>query len=112
MLLIDPLSAAWFAAFVAGHYFVWNKFHELMHFYTSPWYLRLPGAGAWYRYVEYFHFLHHQHRDKNFNAFLPLWDLLLGTQATETPLDQEVWRRVNLGEYVDRRGVPMLQTNH
>ena len=109
LLFVDWISAAYFVGFVVGHYFIWNKFHELMHFYTKPWYLRLPIVGWWYYFVEYYHFLHHQHRDKNFNAFLPIWDFLFCTLAVETALDRDVWQRVNRGEFVDRRGVPMTE---
>jgi hypothetical protein len=108
LLFVDWITAAYFAAFIVGHYFVWNKFHEVMHFYTMPWYVRVPPTGWWFRFVEYYHFLHHQHRNKNFNAFLPLWDLLLGTLASETDLDRMVWRLVNAGEFVDRKGRPIL----
>jgi hypothetical protein len=104
LVLVDWISSLYFVAFVVAHYLVWNKFHEVMHFYTKPWYLRAPLVGWWFRLVEYYHFLHHQHRDKNFNAFLPLWDWPFGTLAKETELDREVWNRVNAGEFVDRRG--------
>jgi hypothetical protein len=107
LLAVDWITAAYFVAFIVAHYFVWNKFHELMHFYTTPWYIKLPIVGWWYHLVEYYHFLHHQHRDKNFNAFLPIWDFLLGTLARETELDRAVWKGVNAGEFIDRRGMPL-----
>jgi hypothetical protein len=109
LLLVDWVSALYFLGFIVAHYFVWNKFHEIMHFDTKPWYVRAPVSGWWFELVEYYHFLHHQHRNKNFNAFLPLWDWLLGTLATETELDREVWHLVNTGHFVDRRGQPMVQ---
>ena len=109
LLFIDWLSAIYFVAFIVAHYFVWNKFHEIMHFDTSPWYVRMPVIGWWFELVEYYHFLHHQHRNKNFNAFLPLWDWILGTLASETELDREVWRLVNAGYFVDRKGQPMVE---
>jgi hypothetical protein len=112
LLLVDWISALYFVAFVVAHNLVWNKFHEVMHFYTKPWYLRVPLVGWWFRVVEYYHFLHHQHRDKNFNAFLPLCDWLLGTLAEETELDREVWNRVNAGEFVDRRGQLIVEMRH
>jgi len=108
LLFVDWLTAAYFVAFTVGHYFVWNKFHEVMHFDTLPWYVLVPVSGWWFRFVEYYHFLHHQHRNKNFNAFLPLWDWLLSTLAEETELDRLVWRLVNAGEFVDRKGRPIL----
>jgi hypothetical protein len=110
MLLVDWISSFYFVAFLVTHYLAWNKFHELMHFDTSPWYLRVPLVGWWFRLVEYYHFLHHQHRNKNFNAFLPLCDRLLSTLAMETELDREVWRRLNAGEFVDRRGQLITET--
>jgi sterol desaturase/sphingolipid hydroxylase (fatty acid hydroxylase superfamily) len=59
----------------------------------------------WFKYVEYYHYLHHQHPNKNFNGcYPPVWDLLLGTSAKQTDLDRDVWRLIKEGKSVDRKG--------
>jgi sterol desaturase/sphingolipid hydroxylase (fatty acid hydroxylase superfamily) len=108
---IDWLTASYYVAFVFGHFIIWNAFHCAMHRRGPPWYVRIPPISWWFKYVEYYHFLHHQHRDKNFNAWLPLWDWLLGTLAQETQLDRRVWQLMEDGESVDRRGRPLVKTS-
>jgi hypothetical protein len=105
--LIDCVSGFYLLVMVGAHFVVWNIFHEAMHFYKKPWYVVCPPISWWYRYVEYYHFLHHQHRNKNYNAFLPMWDYLLGTSAPVTALDRDVWRLMNDGQFVDRKGKPL-----
>jgi len=101
---IDPLTMYYYLGFVFGHFVVWNLFHIGMHKPTPPWYVRIPPVSWWFKLVEYYHFLHHQHRDANFNAFLPLFDWLLRTSARETDLDRRVWQLMAQGYKVDRRG--------
>jgi hypothetical protein len=108
MLFVDWVTAVYFSIFVVAHYVGWNQFHKAMHFDEKPWRLWKP----WFTYVEYCHYLHHQHRNKNFNGFLPpVWDVLLGTKARETDEDREVWRLMQEGQVVDRKGRP-LQASH
>jgi hypothetical protein len=104
LLFYDWLTALYFAGFAVAHYVLWNKFHMAMHFNQPTGRLWM----LWFRYVEYHHFLHHQHRNKNFNGLLPpLWDWLLGTLAKATAEDLKVWRLLQAGEFVDHRGRPL-----
>jgi len=101
LLYFDWITAMYFAAFVVGHYVLWNQFHKAMHFNEKPCRLFI----WWFCYVEYCHYLHHQHRNKNFNGLLPpVWDVLLGTCAKETDEDRKVWRLMQAGMLVDRKG--------
>jgi hypothetical protein len=101
MLFVDWVSAFYFTGFAIAHYVLWNHFHSAMHFDVVP--NRI--FRYWFHYVEYCHYLHHQHRNKNFNGlYPPIWDVLLGTCALETEEDRKVWKLIRAGKYVDRKG--------
>jgi hypothetical protein len=97
----DHTSAYWCTVFFFMHFYFWNLFHKAMHFDET-----VPAIWRpWYRYVTYYHYLHHQHPNRNFNGcFPPLWDILLGTSARQTELDRQVWKQLQVGVRVDRRG--------
>src|ERR1700733_104377 len=104
LLFDDWLTALYFAGFAVAHYVLWNKFHIAKHFNKKTWWVLM----LWFNFVEYYHFLHHQHRNKNFNGLLPpLWDLLFFTLAWPTAEDRKVWRLLQAGEFVDRSGKPL-----
>ena len=101
LLYFDWLTAAYLSLFLVIHYVLWNQFHEAMHFNKTP----RRALMLWFQYVEYWHYLHHQHRNKNFNGLLPpVWDFLLGTEAAETGEDRKVWKLIKAGNFVDRKG--------
>jgi hypothetical protein len=101
LLLVDWLTAVYFGAFAILHFFMWNAFHQSMHLNRKPWTCFTP----WFKYVEYYHYLHRQHPNKNFNGcFPPIWDRILRTSASQTDLDRHVWQLIKKGEYVDRKG--------
>jgi sterol desaturase/sphingolipid hydroxylase (fatty acid hydroxylase superfamily) len=99
----DHLTAAYLCTFIVVHTVLWNELHKEMHLAKKRWVSRT----ALYRYLERYHFLHHQHPGRNYNLFLPLWDTLLGTAARENETDVEVLRRIRNGEHIDRRGRPL-----
>ena len=83
-------AGLWWAANVAwlipvGHAIIWSHIHEEMHDPASPG--RFFSRWRLFRFLRMYHFLHHQHRQQNFNVVLPLWDYVLRTAAVATEED-------------------------
>lgn len=71
----------------------WNAIHAEMHLHENRCFARLRIYQALAKY----HFLHHQHPDRNFNVTLPLFDALLKTRARATAADERKWSALEAG---------------
>ncbi|MBX9879579.1 MAG: sterol desaturase family protein [Candidatus Obscuribacterales bacterium] len=82
---IDPITGAAVLFFTALHNVAWTTIHRAMHDRSAQhWWTRTALFGFYTRY----HFLHHRQQGKNYNAFYPMWDWLLGTLAQERESDR------------------------
>lgn len=76
LYFIDPVASITFVVAIILHGLVWAKLHTEMHEPTKGWLSRL----SYFRYLRDYHYTHHLHPTKNFNAVLPpLGDWLFGT---------------------------------
>jgi hypothetical protein len=107
MFFIDQITGIYLGCAAIIHAALWNLAHSEMHLANKPWFART----ALYRLLEWHHFLHHQHPNKNFNVLFLLWDILFATRARATAVDLDVWRKLQSGARVDRRGRLMVDAS-
>jgi sterol desaturase/sphingolipid hydroxylase (fatty acid hydroxylase superfamily) len=75
------------------HHWIWNKIHLEMHKPEHRSFSQWPV----YKFLAQYHYLHHQHMDKNFNVVFPFADYILGTNV-----------RANLKELRDMNKLGLL----
>jgi hypothetical protein len=103
---VDWAVGLGFAGWAYAHYKLWNEFHKSMHFDEPVGRLLRP----WFQFVEWWHFLHHQHRNKNFAGLLPpLMDVIFLTLTWASEEDKKVWQLIKSGQVVDRKGRPLFE---
>jgi hypothetical protein len=90
LLLFSTVGGVVFVLMAILHAVAWNAIHSEMHLNRGRFF---SGWGA-YRFLKWYHFLHHRHVNRNFNAVLPLADYVLGTAARPTVADVLEWRRL------------------
>ncbi len=90
--IFSLLGAAMFFVVVMLHHFFWNKIHVEMHKPEKRFFSDWPL----YKRLARHHYLHHRHRDKNFNVVLPIADIVLGTNARATRTDLKGMYNANL----------------
>jgi len=86
LAVISLEGAIIFEIVVCLHHFIWNKRHLEMHKPEK----RFLSDWPVYKFLARHHYLHHKHRDKNFNVVLPLADYVLGTniRASNSELNE------------------------
>lgn len=83
LLLISPTFCIILALTQLFHHITWNVVHNEMH-NPASWIIRgIPG----YSWLEWHHYLHHKHVNKNFNIVFPIFDFIMGTAAKPTDKD-------------------------
>jgi len=87
MYLICPLFCYIFIGVVIFHHLTWNVIHDEMHNETYGFIKYMPG----YKFLEWHHYLHHRHVNKNFNIVFPIFDYVMGTVAKPTDKDLEIY---------------------
>ena len=92
-----PAAAA--AGYVMFHYvFLYSAIHYFMHHPKS----RRWGKMVFVRNLNFHHWLHHRHQNRNFAFTYPIFDYVLGTKARGTVEDREEFARL-----LDRIAVPI-----
>jgi sterol desaturase/sphingolipid hydroxylase (fatty acid hydroxylase superfamily) len=81
---IDPLTGALLLVATIMHTFAWSAVHTAMHLDAQGGFART----SLFLYLKRYHYLHHRHPRRNFNALLPMWDWLLGTLAEPGKADR------------------------
>ena len=73
--VIPTILFAWFTGhwWIAVFYYVWAAFIQeaIEHNPKFDFYPYIT-SGKW-------HLIHHEHPDKNYGVFLPIWDMMFGT---------------------------------
>jgi Fatty acid hydroxylase superfamily len=105
IFFLDHITGLYMALLIVIHNWLYNAVHQEMHVANGRWF-RKSGIFRW---LEHYHFLHHQHPKKNYNGVFPLCDWLLGTRAQETETDRKVLALLRQGYIVDRKGRPMSE---
>jgi hypothetical protein len=85
-------GAAAFVAAMCFHHWAWNKIHLEMH---KPEQRRFSTWPV-YKFLARYHWLHHKHRNKNFNVVFPLADYVLGTHVRANEVDLECMQQLGL----------------
>ena len=81
---VDALTSLLLLLGALAHSRLWSEVHAEMHRPQGTWF-----CNTWiFSYLKRWHYLHHRHPGKNFNALLPMWDWVLGTVAIETEADR------------------------
>ena len=101
LFLLDHITGFTFLIGMFVHNRIWTAVHIEMHVNEGHFIRRTPFFAYW----EHYHFLHHLYPNKNYNALLPLWDLILGTSAKSSPADLEALEKTRRLESVSRRAV-------
>lgn len=92
--LVIYLVSPWFALVLACtqlfHHITWNIIHNEMHNPSCRFIRWIPG----YKFLEFHHYLHHRHMNKNFNIVFPIFDYVMGTVAKPTVKDLEIYKEL------------------
>jgi hypothetical protein len=91
--LLDQVTALVLLVLAIIHNVLWTATHTAMHTNVNNFWTRTPA----FRYLQWYHFLHHRQQARNFNALMPMWDAILGTKAMERESDRqamqtELWK--------------------
>jgi len=79
-----------FVAVATLHHWIWNKIHLEMHKPENRGFSKWPA----YKYLARYHYVHHEHPDKNFNVVFPFADFVLGTYVKATPAEVKEMRQL------------------
>jgi hypothetical protein len=100
LFFLDHITGIYLGIWIVVHNWLYNAVHQEMHVAKGRWFRQ-----TWsFRWLEHYHFLHHQHPHHNYNAAFPLWDWVMGTRAVETETDRKVLALLRQGYIVDRKG--------
>ncbi len=70
-----PLGGTILLSLIILHNRLWGIIHTEMHIPTNGLLFKNPL----YRFWRNYHYVHHEHTNKNFNVIFPLFDYILGT---------------------------------
>jgi sterol desaturase/sphingolipid hydroxylase (fatty acid hydroxylase superfamily) len=85
LLLFSWTAPLFLFLIVTLHHLTWSKIHAEMHIPSGKWFRDAPL----FRWLQRFHWIHHQYPNRNFNILFPFWDFILGTYRKPSLKDIE-----------------------